>query len=141
MLQSRYSPITRSNNSSFDHGCDVTPTTLRTVVEVVALPGTGALACKLKIPSGTGIFATSNEDQPPMSSAMTAPPLETVKRNAPPVPPLSTQNGPCISFPLPAGNLIEVRLRSKISSKEFETVKRLIELSEASLVEESTSDE
>lgn len=80
----------------------------------------------------------SDEVQPPMPSATTVSPPESVKRATPPqATPLVPHGGPYISFPLPGGNLIEVRLRSKISSKEFETVKRLIELSEASLVEES----
>jgi len=46
---------------------------------------------------------------------------------------------PYISFPLSGGNAIEIRLRSKVSRKDFETVKRLIELSAAALVEEPAS--
>ena len=49
-------------------------------------------------------------------------------------PPLSP-SAPYISFPLPGGNVIEIRLRSKVSPKDFATVKKLIELSESSLVD------
>jgi hypothetical protein len=42
---------------------------------------------------------------------------------------------PVIFFPLPGGNAVEIRLRSKISGKEFETLKELIDLSQAPLVD------
>lgn len=45
-------------------------------------------------------------------------------------------NGPYISFPLPGGNLIEIRLRSKVSKKDFDRIKALLDLSEGSLVDE-----
>ena len=52
----------------------------------------------------------------------------------PPLPPLK-DGSPFISFPLPGGNVLEVRLRSKLSSKEFDTVKKMLDLMEDSLVD------
>jgi hypothetical protein len=46
--------------------------------------------------------------------------------------------GPFISFPLPAGNIIEIRLRSKVSKKDFERIKKLVDLCEPALVEDSS---
>jgi hypothetical protein len=44
--------------------------------------------------------------------------------------------GPRIEFPLPGGNSIEIRLKKPVSKKDFERIKRLVELSEDSLVGE-----
>lgn len=46
--------------------------------------------------------------------------------------------GPFISFPLTADNVVELRLTSRVSKKDFERLKRLIDLSEDSLVEEES---
>lgn len=46
------------------------------------------------------------------------------------------QDGPFISFPLSNDNLMELRLAARVSKKDFERLKKLIELSEDSLVEE-----
>jgi hypothetical protein len=58
---------------------------------------------------------------------------------SPPKPPSLSTDGPFISFPLPGGNVIEIRLKEKISPKDFATVKKLVELSEASLVDSKKS--
>jgi hypothetical protein len=39
-----------------------------------------------------------------------------------------------ITFPLPRGNLIEIRLKKKVTPKEFEKIKQLLDLSEMSFV-------
>ncbi|MFL5243032.1 MAG: hypothetical protein ACJ8FY_13070 [Gemmataceae bacterium] len=49
--------------------------------------------------------------------------------------PPAKDSAPSITFPLSGGNVIEIRLRSKLSMKDFVTVKKLIELSEDSLVD------
>ena len=58
--------------------------------------------------------------------------------NPPPLPlkpMLPTDGGPFISFPLPGGNVIEIRLRQKLSPNDFATVQKLVELSKDSLVD------
>lgn len=65
---------------------------------------------------------------------------ETVAQGIPPLPlpsaaPASTAPGPIIFFPLSGGNAIEIRLRAKLSPADFETVKQLVSLSQASLVD------
>jgi hypothetical protein len=50
---------------------------------------------------------------------------------------LPAESGPFISFPLPAGNAIEIRLHSKVSKNDFARIKALIDLSEESLVEDA----
>src|SRR5688572_22461577 len=42
--------------------------------------------------------------------------------------------GPSISFPLPNDNTIEIRLAKPVSKKDFEKIKKLIDLSEDSFV-------
>lgn len=44
-------------------------------------------------------------------------------------------NGPCIVFPLAGGNVVEIRLRRKVSPKDFERIRQLVDLSEHSLVD------
>lgn len=44
-------------------------------------------------------------------------------------------SAPYISFPLPRGNAVEIRLKAKLSPSEFATLKKLLELSEDSLVD------
>lgn len=46
---------------------------------------------------------------------------------------------PTLTFPLPRGNVIEIRLKSKVTAKEFDKIKALIDLSESSFVEDSES--
>jgi hypothetical protein len=41
---------------------------------------------------------------------------------------------PTLTFPLPRGNVIEIRLKSKVTPKEFEKIKALIDLSESSFL-------
>lgn len=43
---------------------------------------------------------------------------------------------PPLTFPLPRGNVIEIRLKSKVTAKEFQKIKALIDLSESSFVED-----
>jgi len=64
-------------------------------------------------------------------------PVKTSPAQPPTAPAMSPpkDGSPFISFPLPGGNVLEVRLRSKLSSKEFATVKKLLDLSEDSLVD------
>jgi hypothetical protein len=65
-----------------------------------------------------------------------------VERKRPPEPSPTQRSamlgdvGPYISFPLPGGNVIEIRLRSKVTPAGFEQIKKLVDLSESSLVEE-----
>lgn len=49
-------------------------------------------------------------------------------------------NGPVISFDLPRGNRVEIRLRSKLTPQEFEKLKKIFELSELAFVEDDPSD-
>lgn len=49
-------------------------------------------------------------------------------------------DGPYISFPLRGGNVMEIRLRSRVSRKDFERIKTLLDLSEDSLVQENEFD-
>jgi len=44
--------------------------------------------------------------------------------------------GPFISFPLAGGNKLELRLMRRVSPKEFDRIKQLVDLSEDSLVAE-----
>jgi hypothetical protein len=46
---------------------------------------------------------------------------------------------PPLTFPLPRGNVIEIRLKSKVTSKEFEKIKQLLDLSESSFVEDEAA--
>ncbi len=46
-------------------------------------------------------------------------------------------DGPRIEFPLPDGNMIEIRLAKRVSKKVFEKIKQLVNLSEDSLVEQA----
>ena len=48
---------------------------------------------------------------------------------------------PTLTFPLPRGNVIEIRLKSKVTTKEFAKIKQLLDLSESSFVEDSGSSE
>jgi hypothetical protein len=52
-----------------------------------------------------------------------------------------THTGPTISFPLSRGNVIEIRMRSKVSRAEFEKVKRIFDLSEVAFVEDESNSE
>ena len=66
---------------------------------------------------------------------------ETTERGAPMAArnqtPMTRQdsNGPCILFPLSGGNVLEIRLRKKVSPKDFARIQQLIDLSENSLVD------
>ena len=51
-----------------------------------------------------------------------------------PLPPFSPFSGPSITFPLPNNNSIEIRLSKPVSKKDFERIKKLVDLSEDSLV-------
>jgi hypothetical protein len=66
----------------------------------------------------------------PPDASKGAPPVNPFyKPPAPPVP-----EGPRIEFPLPNDNAIEIRLKKPVSQKDFERIKKLVELSEDSLV-------
>jgi len=80
-----------------------------------------------------------------MSTATTDAPAS---KNKPAVAPTRTErtmlpagDGPYISFPLSGGNSIEIRLRSKVTPEGFEQIKKLVELSESSLVEKGGTDD
>lgn len=45
-------------------------------------------------------------------------------------------NGPTVKFDLPRGNLVEIRLRQKLTKGEFEKLKKIFELSELAFVED-----
>jgi hypothetical protein len=47
-------------------------------------------------------------------------------------------DGPSISFPLPRGNLIEIRLKFKVTPDEFAKLKQIFDLSEIALVEDES---
>ena len=64
---------------------------------------------------------------PTPSKTLAAPPLNPNYK--PPAP-----TGPRIEFPLPDDNSIEIRLRKPVSKKDFDRIKKLVELSEESLV-------
>lgn len=61
-------------------------------------------------------------------------PVTSLNTPVPSAPLAGAGTGPFISFPLPGENSIEIRLRSKVSRGDFERIKKLIDLSEASLV-------
>jgi hypothetical protein len=44
--------------------------------------------------------------------------------------------GPSIKFDLPRGNVIEIRMRSKVTKEEFDKVKRIFELAEVAFLED-----
>ena len=48
---------------------------------------------------------------------------------------------PTVAFDLPRGNRLEMRLRSKISSEEFEYVKKIFSLAEIAFVDKDIVDE
>lgn len=74
--------------------------------------------------------------EPPISKD---PPVVPRKPSVPnpfqPIPPKPQNSGPFISFPLTADNVVELRLSSRISKKDFDRFKKLIDLFEESLVE------
>lgn len=108
------------------------PTTPRTVAQI---DDTGEWA----------LLAGDSEGVPVSELEVVAPADITVK---PPVPakpasqnpftgkkPPKKPDGPFISFPLTNDNNVELRLTSRVSKKDFERLKKLIDLSEDSLVE------
>jgi len=44
--------------------------------------------------------------------------------------------GPSVRFDLPRGNMVEIRLRSKLTPTDFEKLKKIFELSELAFVED-----
>ena len=50
--------------------------------------------------------------------------------------PSPSTDSPYLTFPLPRGNAIEIRLRAKVSASEFDQLKQLFELMRDSVVEE-----
>jgi hypothetical protein len=47
--------------------------------------------------------------------------------------------GPVVKFDLPRGNMVEIRLRSKLSPTEFKNLKKIFDLSELAFVEEASA--
>jgi len=85
----------------------------------------------------------------PMSELVLVDPPEPMQQETQPprrsvgIPPVNPKfkppkqpDGPVITFPLSGGNVVELRLASRVSRKDFERLKKLIDLSEDSLVEE-----
>lgn len=66
---------------------------------------------------------------------------DSAKRDAPMAAhdskPITSQpaGGPYIVFPLSDGNVLEIRLRKRVSPKDFERIRQLVDLSEGSLVD------
>lgn len=109
----------------------------RKVLEIVNQDGEWALIEG----SSTGVPMSELTIQPPPASASQAqigatktPPVNTHFKPLPP-----TLKGPSISFPLPNGNTIEIRLAKPVSKKDFEKIKSLIDLSEDSLVSDDAT--
>jgi hypothetical protein len=48
--------------------------------------------------------------------------------------------GPQIVFPLSDGNVVEIRLKKRVSPKDFERIRQLLDLSEGSLVEDQAGE-
>jgi hypothetical protein len=48
--------------------------------------------------------------------------------------------GPVVKLDLPRGNMVEIRLRKKVTPKEFESLKRIFDLSELSFVEDESQE-
>jgi hypothetical protein len=55
--------------------------------------------------------------------------------------PNESWTGPCVRFDLPRGNVIEIRLRNKVTPNEFKKIKRIFDLSEVAFVEDEGEDE
>jgi hypothetical protein len=93
---------------------------------------------------GDWAFVEGSPTGIPMSEvAVIEPPTQAAK---PPVNPFYKQAGDAplsetvpggayISFPLAGGNVLEIRLKKRVSRKDFERIKTLVDLSEASLIE------
>jgi hypothetical protein len=82
----------------------------------------------LESDSSSGSISMSNTS---VSSSASSASMNTSPLTPPP------PGGAYISFPLPGGNAIEIRLRSRVSKMDFDRIKSLVELSEASLVEDT----
>jgi hypothetical protein len=94
------------------------------------------------------VFVEGSDDAIPMNQiAIANPPAAAFNenppvRNPPKNPFANTQpkppkhGGPFISFPLTADNVVELRLSSRVSKKDFDRLKKLIDLSEDSLVQQ-----
>jgi hypothetical protein len=70
-------------------------------------------------------------------------PADALRRTNPSAPRPTTEapqaeehHGPLIRFPLPRGNEIEIRMRSKVTKEEFEKIKRIFELAEVAFLED-----
>jgi hypothetical protein len=50
-------------------------------------------------------------------------------------------SGPIVKFDLPRGNMVEIRLRSKLSPQEFAKLKKIFELSELAFVADDEDDD
>jgi hypothetical protein len=101
-----------------------------------------------KLTSGDIIDPDAIEDEPEGDAMDTSAPekprvarqrLPVERQHLPATHPMTQRRdapiGPYISFPLPGGNLIEIRLRSKVCKVDFDRIKALLDLSEDSLVE------
>lgn len=87
----------------------------------------------------TGVAMSELTVVDPPASADVGNPKPPLPKGAPPAnpffkPPLAAPEGPRIEFPLPNDNAIEIRLKKPVSKKDFERIKKLVELSEDSLV-------
>lgn len=79
-------------------------------------------------------------DIPPEGADMHA---QDAARKPPPSPPPRPFVGdlPPVTFPLPRGNVVEIRLKKSITAKEFNQLKQLFDLLGPSFIEEETSKE
>ena len=88
---------------------------------------------------GSDSISEEGEDtmKPPEDQEM--PDASLRDRQKLPPPPPSSANAPYITFPLPRGNKIEIRLQSKVSATEFDQLKQVLELMKPSIVENEDS--
>lgn len=63
-------------------------------------------------------------------------PREPSKGASAPLPTKDNWQGPSVRFDLPRGNVVEIRLRSKLTPSEFEKLKKIFDLSELAFVED-----
>jgi len=74
---------------------------------------------------------------PVQVQAPTSPPIPAPSASfPPPAPSIGAEGLPAVSFPLPRGNAIEIRLRQKVTAAEFDQLRQLFDLLRMSIVEE-----
>jgi hypothetical protein len=86
--------------------------------------------------SGSAIMVEPKSDngQTPLSGHGGA--MQSQIHAAPPPPPLQPVGSlPPVTFPLPRGNMVEIRLKSRVTAKEFAQLKQLLDILGPSLIE------